>query len=233
MGKVFGLTCSALGHMQFSEELSPVCAASAEDSVPVGLELVLLLLLGAPMAMAQPAFTQRLAGTFCELEPKMEPRSKCFALPRISGRTVPVTGHSSSMLYPSSRGKERKARNGRRVRNKWFARDKQTQRKRVGAGAGGTYLLPRTCCTGQIQLKCWCRAGKQLPPDPYHRPLSDMCAVWPIKELFAGAGVEYVASGRWQVAHSRLHLFIQRGTSTSTLAFSESHMQRKIEIIRL
>lgn len=50
------LTCRALGHMQFSEELSPVWAASAEDSVPVGLELVLLLLLllllGAPMAMA-------------------------------------------------------------------------------------------------------------------------------------------------------------------------------------
>lgn len=67
----------------------------------------------------------------------------------------------------------------------------------AGAAAGGTYLLPRTCCTGQIQLKCWCRAGKQLPPDPYHRPLSDMCAVWPIKELFAGA------ESTWQVAGGR------------------------------
>lgn len=101
----------------------------------------------------------------------------------------------------------------------------EADRKRAG-GRGGTYLLPRTCCTGQIQLKCWYRAGKQLPPDPYRRPLSDMCAVWPIKELFAGTvrgkwqsgkagGRWHTVGGRWKVAGNMGQsecciLFIQR-----------------------
>lgn len=187
----------------------------------------------------------------------MEPRSKCFALPRISGRTVPVTGHSSSMLYPSRRegGRGRMGNvkhemadvsgiNGSQEIHKIHSKS-EADRIRVG-GRGGTYLLPRTCCTGQIQLKCWCRAGKQLPPDPYRRPLSDMCAVWPIKELFAGTvrgkwqsgkagGRWHTVGGRWQVAGNmgQSECCIYSFKEHSHLAFIKSHMQRKNEIIRL
>lgn len=112
-----------------------------------------------------------------------------------------------------------------------------------GGGAGGTYLLPRTCCTGQIQLKCWCRAGKQLPPDPYHRPLSDMCAVWPIKELFAGTvrgkwhsgkpvgGRWHTVDGRWQMAKQMLHLFIQRAFPFGIQRESHAKKERDNSIV--